>query len=368
MRLQLIIGLLAAIAPAVARAQSSAERAGDASFRVYADDDHVTVISPSASTRAPIGRTLAIDLAANVDIVTAASVDVTSQASITTVHERRYETDVALAWAVNRRLTVTPRLVGSIENDYRSLHAGAAVALDSAHHERTLELAYTAAIDEVGRAGDPSFARAHDGHRLSLTLTQVVDPRTFVDLVADGAIESGYLASPYRYVPIVDPAGVKLYALDEQTPGVRASLAALARVRRAIGRWFVHADYRLYADTWSIVSHTVSARALLPLARGRVTLAALVRGYLQSGASFYRATYVDNGMGAPAWRTRDRVLSPMRSVSASLVADVALGRGSPADGMHLQAAIDLMRFEYLDFVLQHRRDAVVLSLGVTVPF
>jgi hypothetical protein len=167
----------------------------------------------------------------------------------------------------------------------------------------------------------------------------------------------------------VDAAGTRLYSVPEKTPELRLSAAGLVRLRRAVGdRWFLHVDYRLYGDDWGLRSHTGSALCARALRADRVTLGVQARAYTQGAATFYRAAYVDNGAGAPGWRTRDRALGGMRSLSGTLVADLALGGATAADGWHVVASLGGARFVWLDFPPQDRRAAVIGGVSVTAPF
>jgi hypothetical protein len=342
-------------------------RGGDASVRVYTDDDHVTVVTPQVRAATPIGRRFALDVGALVDVVSAASIDVTSAASRTTVHDQRVELDVGAEWAVTRTLSLRPRVVGSIENDYRSLHLGLGARVEALDKNLIVSLDYSGVLDQVLRAQDPYFLRPRSGHRLVAVVTVVAGRRTLIDAVLDGELVDGYQASPYRFVPIEDRGGGRLYSLAEATPDRRLRLAALARLRRALSdHWFFHADYRFYGDSWSILSHTASARLLAGY--GRVVATAEARGYYQGAASFYRAHYVDDGSGPPAWRTRDRALGGVASVLGGLTLDVFVGRGLPADGPHAVLSVDAFHFWWLDFPLQRDRTAASITAGMATRF
>jgi len=91
-RLQLIAAAIASTATlSTATADPTDPDAVTSSFHVYADDDHVTVISPSTRVIAGLGPRTSLAVDATIDAVTGASVDVVSSASPATVHERRVE-------------------------------------------------------------------------------------------------------------------------------------------------------------------------------------------------------------------------------------------------------------------------------------
>ena len=125
MRLQLIIAGAVALAAAEARAQAEVEPAAVAGVRVYADDDHVTVWSPSARATATLPRGVVVDAHVVMDAVTAASIDVTSSASPYAFAERRLEGGGGVAVPVAAQQQVGATVVVSDEHDYTSLRVGA---------------------------------------------------------------------------------------------------------------------------------------------------------------------------------------------------------------------------------------------------
>jgi hypothetical protein len=352
---------------------AGAERAGevapalDASVRFYADDDSVTVVTPSASARVPRGSALRVELDTTIDAITAASVDLVSQASMVPYHERRIEASAAALYSPADFVTALVGISGSTESDYAALTPAVGARIELAQHNTILDLRYQLGLDLVGKVTDPDFAREKRRHGLVLGLTQDLDSQTVVDAVAEARLASGYLANPYRFVPIVDAGGSRLYSLPEAAPDRRAALALVARVRRALGsgRCFVHADYRFYLDDWGVRSHTVSLQGLLPV--HPITLSAQVRGAAQGAADHYRAHYLESENGAPAWRTRDRALGGLFSLAANLTTDLALGSAAMADAPRVSVSGGFMRFVWRDFPLQNARNALVATLAISLP-
>jgi hypothetical protein len=360
MRLQLItvIGVLLATGTAHAQSVADAERAWNSGLRVYADDDHVTVISPSAGAIVPIGDSLVTDLALTVDVVSAASVDVLTQASPDDIDEKRVEVDTGVAYAVSSTLGVRGRAIISHESDYDALRLTGGGRIELAERNTTLDLAYTLALDSIGSAVDDSFDESRTGHQVTASFTQILDARTYVDVVVDAQRFDGYHANPYREVPIVDPSTTALMSVPETTPELRTSVAGLLRVRRAFEtprRWFASAYYRAYADDWDIVSHTGYVHAIIPVASDRVQLGLQGRYYWQGAADFYQASYVGD---VPDYRTRDRTLGGMSTVHGAVTVGVGWFVGS------LGAA----RFSFRDYPAQSGRNAVIISTGAVVPF
>ena len=344
-----------------------AERRAEVGLAVYADDDAVTVVRPSALLAAPAGRA---ELTAEVviDIVSAASVDLVSQASPRGFQETRVEPALTLSLPLSRLATLSLRGFASTESDFDLLGASAGVSLDSASRADTVALTYALSQAAVGRADDPGASRGRTTMQLGASWTRVTDRAGYLDLVLEGELQVGALANPYRYVAIETSTGERCCSVPERTPELRAALAALLRVRRALARdrVFLHVDYRFAADGWGLTSHTVSARALLPVSQ-RAVLGASARGYLQSAADFHRTRYV-GADAVPAYRTRDRNLGPERSASLGLACELALGGAPASDGPHLTVAATWLALFWPGDLLQQRRDAALATVSLEVPF
>jgi hypothetical protein len=366
MRLQLI-ALAAAIAGAGdARADPEDEPEARAALRIYADDDHVTVVSPSAAVAAAIGRSLTLDGDVTADVVTGASVDVVTSASPRTVHERRIEAGLALTRELRigdaSRISALGR--ASHENDYDSFRAGLAIHTELAAHNTVLELRYLGGADQAGDVTDAMFRRTRTTSELVASVSQVLGPRTVATLVVDATLADGYHGSPYRLVPVTIAAMPVPLRVGEVTPSARRSIAVSAQVRRAFGdRWFVTLDDRGYLDDWAVTSETATAEVLRTVG-DRVLLGATMRVYLQGGARFYRGAYLADP-DVPTFRTRDRTLGPMRSLFVSTTADVAL---DDDDRWHLVAAAGVLDTWFLDSPAQSERRALVLTGSLAHPF
>jgi len=363
-RLQLIAAAIASsFTLATATADPTEPEAVTSSFRVYADDDHVTVISPSTRVIAGLGPRTSLAVDATVDAVTGASVDVVSSASPATVHERRVElgTSVTRIVPVGAATSLSAGGQLSHENDYDAFRAFASARAELAERNTTLALRYAAGHDIARAVSIPSFRRTRNSHQLTTTLSQVLDKHTVADLIGEVAWASGYHANPYRTVPVGLPSWPLPMLVDEVTPARRASLAVAGRVRRAIvDDWFATSTYRFYVDDWSVTSHTATVELFHQVAE-RWLVGALGRGYLQDGAAFYRASYVATDE-PPALRTRDRTLGPMRSLYVSATVDTTVG-----PDWHLVLALGVLASWFPEFPAQAERRAVIATTSLSVP-
>ena len=202
MRLQ-----LSALALGALVGGASADVGGGGALRVYADDDDMTVVSPSVSAQVEAGETT-IDAELLADVVSGASIDVITSASPRPVEEQRAELGIKATTAVHPRgaARVDAGLRASSERDHHAVRGSAGIRVEVWERRWTLAARYVAGLDEVGAVGEPGVWRERTLHQPSAGVTAVLDARTVAELAVEGAWTSGYQASPYRRVPLVDPA------------------------------------------------------------------------------------------------------------------------------------------------------------------
>lgn len=325
-----------------------------AGLHVYADDDHVTVVSPSASVRHDLTPHVSLSADTTVDAVSAASVDVVTSASPSTVHEQRVELGLSSTYRDERTRWWTAGVRASHEHDYDSVRLRASGRWELAQRNTTLQLDYVFGYDDVTSMMDASFHRDRDSHEVMLSASQLLNRRAVVDIVVDVTRADGYHASPYRRILVDVPASPLPMRLEEVTPRLRASAAVALRVRYALtDRLTTSGLYRFYDDTWSMRSHTVTTEMLRSI--GDVLVGATLRGYVQTDASFYAAHY----MGEPRYRTNDRTLGPMRSIYGAATFDASLA------SWHLVASAGVLQLWFLDFPAQSDRQALLVYSSAT---
>jgi hypothetical protein len=351
MRLQL--GLLVALAR-MASADPTDEPGASAGLHVYADDDHVTVVSPSASLRTDVTSRVSLSADTTVDAVSAASVDVVTSASPSTVHEQRVELGLSSTYREHRARWWTAGVRASHEHDYDSLRARASGRWELAQRNTTLQLDYVFGYDDVSSMMDRTFHRDRESHELMASASQLLNRRAVLDVIVDVTRANGYHASPYRWILVDVPASPLPMRLDEVTPSLRASAAIAMRLRYAItDRTTTSAMYRFYDDTWAMRSHTVTTDVLRTI--GDWLVGATLRGYVQSDASFYAAHYT----GEPRYRTHDRTLGAMRSIYGAATLD------APLRSWHVVGSLGLLQCWFLDFPAQSDREAVLVFSSAT---
>jgi hypothetical protein len=298
---------------------------------VYRDTDHVSVASPS------IGATFSDEVAGwsigghyLVDVVTAASVDIVSTAS-------SKWTEIRHAGSANASVKyddVAVEASGSIsrEPDYLSLTGGGTLTVELFDKNVTPFLGFSYGKDDVGRTGQPrELWRDKQTVSGRFGVTFVVDRATIASVQADFIEESGYLAKPYRYIPLFAPgvgasvpAGASVEEVNaaradprvaEQVPNRRRRFALSGRLAHRFTSSTIRLDERLYADSWGLLGSTSDFRFPFDAGR-RLTLWPHLRFHIQNQVAFWQRAYElipgpGGELGIPVLRAGDRELGAM---------------------------------------------------------
>lgn len=327
-----------------------------AKTQIYVDNDATTVVSPLVriAKDAWTGSTLGASFIA--DVVSSASVDVITNATKKMTDFRKEGTG-SLSQKIGDT-TLSGAYIYSTENDYRShnLHIGA--AQDLLQKNTTLSLGYTLSLNDVGRSGDPNFHRGLDVHTVDAAWTQNIDARTIFQLSGTFQYNSGYQASPYRFVRIETGDQFKV---PETDPQKRNRVAAVAGVNRHVGQdTALQGDYRFYIDDWGIRSHTVQLRYLVNA--GPLTVRLRGRFYFQNGASFFQSHYQD----VQTFVTADRELSDFWAMLGGAKLSWKIPYASTS--LVLEAKADVFYFSYSNFAYLSSRLGANLEAGLTVQY
>jgi Protein of unknown function (DUF3570) len=363
------VALLLVTGVVFAAGSARAEHSGSAAVYVREDTDHTTVISPRLRLRAPIvNDETHVDLAYSVDVWTSASVDIVASAS-QPVTEQRDELNAGVDHVFGD-LTLGAAYRFSTEPDYKAHGGSIRAALDLANRAFTLAWTGGGSADRVGRAGDASFDKAVTTLTTGLSLTQVVDTETLVQLLYDFALVRGYQASAYRFVSFGSAGACRATAAlcrPETNPRERLRHAIAVRARRALStEWSVGAGYRAYLDDWGMFSNTVRADiAWAP--QPKSTLALAYRFYDQSAAHHYKAQYQVTDL-ALRYFARDKELSPLTSHRVALELDWVWDVAGRNAGLVTALAAAATFYRYRDFSMLDRATAIEVTAAVGMEF
>jgi hypothetical protein len=317
---------MAAVATLLPARMLAAQAEAASAIYVRSDTDHTLVIAPRVRVQAPLAEPTRVTVGYAADIWTSASIDIRTSASKVPVTEQRDELDVSIDHELGD-LTFTAAYRLSDEPDYVSHGVSGGFSYDFAQNNSTIALGLSGSGDHVGRAGDPTFSRSVGTFGGRLTFTQVLGVGTLMQGIYELSRTAGYLASPYRFVPI-GPSGectkavmpdtdLSALCVPEADPKQRLRHALALELRQALsGGASFGLAYRFYTDDWGIVAHTARAELDVHLDDDSI-FGVRYRFYTQGGANFYRAQYLEPA----AYVTRDKELSPLSSHRGGLEID-----------------------------------------------
>jgi hypothetical protein len=302
----------------------------------YADTDHVTVATPSiVGSIADDVEGWSVGGSYLLDAVSAASVDIVSTASAKWTELRHVGSGSASFKRGDLALSFSGGL--SHEPDYLSLGVGGLLSVELMDKNVTPFLGYNYQHDDVGRTGTPKtdWETMHK-HGLQLGTTFVVDRSTIASIVGDGIFERGYLAKPYRYIPLFAegtgadvPVGASVRTVNEMRLGLRPAdrlpdarnrLALTGRLAHRFDTATVRLDQRLYGDNWGLRASTTDARYTVDVGR-RISLWPHARLHVQNAVDFWKRAYEaipgpNDTFGLPPYRTGDRELGGLYTFTA----------------------------------------------------
>lgn len=385
-RMQGLCALLVLVSFALHGAASARAPSASASTELagYTDSMHVHVASPS------IGGTIGDEEAGwsvggryLVDVVSAASVDIVATAS-PRWNELRH---VGSIEATYKRGAASASASGGIsqEPDYRALYGSAVFTLDLLEKNLTPFVAARYGHDDVGRRGLPKdrWELLQKGG-LALGATFVISRAVIASVQVDADFERGYLAKPYRYIPLfapgiaqdiptgAPPAQVNALRLDERPidslPRSRDRYALTGKIAGRVGRTTLRLDERLYMDSWGLKASTTDARVMVDIGE-RFLVWPRLRFHTQSGVSFWQRAYEaitldDGSLAPPRYRTGDRELSRLDTITGGLGLKLRISRSAHAP-LYLSYQLDAAYTLFADALYVTRRWSVFSALGVS---
>jgi hypothetical protein len=350
------VALLVCFSARPAAAQAVVE--ADARTGIYEDTDATRIITTTAKlTVSPIeqfyvgGHYLA-------DVVSSASVDVVSAAT-GRWEETRHEGQGTAGYRDADR-SASASYIYSVENDWRSHTGSLALSHDTMNHQLTLGVSGAFGYNEVGRADDLTFDERMLTGAAHVEAAIVASPHDVVGLTYSFNYVSGYQASPYRYVRFESALSGATLATGERVPDQRARNAFAAKWNHhLVGQTFLRTQARAYLDNWGVTSGTAGAELVQGLV-DVIELGVFVRGYLQSGARFYRAAYSEER----TYMTSDRELSPFVDAFGGLRLGFDVKDAGPFRSLRGDVKGTALLFHYFDFPQLTDRYGVIAELGL----
>ena len=315
--------LVALVSPAVAQDGylSQGEIDVDFLFNYYQQDgenspvtggigtEDMDVLSPVIAVTWKVDDTWTLRSDLGVDSITSASVDA-MDAEISSAS--RQDSRAFLTVAASREVgdqTIT--LLGGIstEYDYNSAMIGGrwtrafnkqntTVSAQVRHYADTLDL-YD--IDGVNQGEDDRSTTD-----VTLSLAQVLGPRTVLTGELYYGVQDGYLGTPFHEVILADGRRVTERLPDERTRAAFGLWLNHAFSERFVGRFY----YRFYDDDWGIQAHTVELEPQFKVGE-RTWVFPILRFHTQDGADYFGLP--GTFLGSEDFITADRDLSEFTS-------------------------------------------------------
>jgi hypothetical protein len=325
----------------------------------YTDNDNNRIVTPTVNVSADIGERWAVAGHAAIDMMTCASVDVVSAATAKGYFQENRQEYGGSVTTRRDLLKLTLGAVHSQENDYSSATGSIAISDEFAKRNTTLSLAYSFTGSDVGRAHDPSFSRRLDSHALTASWTQVLSRSWVAQFSGFVGVLDGFQSSVYRFVHFADGTSG-----PEVAPDLRVRQALAAEVRGSLTpQWFTGASYRLYSDSWGLLSHTGELTATYA-PNDWLSLRLRDRVYQQRGADFYHSVY-DRPM---RYMTIDRELGALYGNLIGLKAAIDLGGLGSTRTWQLDLKYDWMWQKFEDFRWLPERRMSMVEAGLQCAF
>ncbi|MBX3188801.1 MAG: DUF3570 domain-containing protein [Labilithrix sp.] len=356
----------------------------------YTDSTNVHVFSPAINASV-VSPTAGWNVGASyiLDVVTAASPDIVSMAS-RSFKEQRHASAINGGYKVGD-VSLTANANLSSEPDYLSRTLGGSMSVELNDKLITPRVGYNYSNDRIGIRNTPyaQYERNLATHEAEAGVTFVLSPTTLLVTGVTVQFERGEQSKLYRFVPmfpldvvnLVSPgqsiASVNDNRLSvrprEQLPRERDRIAIGARVNHRFPSGTLRVDERLYTDNWGIKASTTDGRYLHDLGE-HLRVWPHLRIHAQSGTSFYRLAYAAEGADGqgtfllPPFRTGDRELSPMISITAGGGARIALTSERASTQFALIIAGEVMYSYYFKSLFIKSRTAVWGSVGLEAEF
>lgn len=362
-------GLLAAVgaAPDPVRAAGDEPWELDTALLIYSEQDRVTVIEPVSRARLDLGDEEYLSVRVVVDSLTGSSASgaipttgpqtfttpsgnatYTTPANQTPLDPSFLDTRVALNLEWEKPLSSALRGVFGLniskEYDYQSIGASASLARDFNKRNTTLSAGLSFSTDTVEPVGGapvgltvmPAFpaVKATQGatqdkevYDFLLGVTQVLDPKTVLQINYSYGHDSGYLSDPYKLLSVVNGADGSLRNTEpyvyEKRPDRRTRQTVYTRLAHQFDKDVATLSYRYFWDDWGITSHTFDVKYRFELGGGHY-LQPQLRYAMQDAADFYRHSLVDGT--AVDFASADYRLGELTTTTLGLKYGIELGR------------------------------------------
>ncbi len=266
-----------------------AEREFSSVVRMY-DDSRTRVISPAIELGSTFNEDrMKIAVHATQDVLTSASSEVRTFSSKGEIEDLRNEYSVNFESQIPDG-TLSVGVVTSDEKDYSSRVVSAGGTREFFTKNTVVGFGFSSGSDVITATANAAFREFKEHQNYSISLSQILSKESLIQFIYDFRVESGYNASPYRRAKLI--TGSSISALNENHPRTRNRHAIGVKYNIFVPKLKTSfaTSYRLYQDSWDVVSHTLEERMTREFSR-KFEIALSLRYYMQSKAKFYQDYY-----------------------------------------------------------------------------
>ena len=316
----------------------------------------ININGPAILIRKSVGDSVSVSAKHYVDTISSASIDVEFIAGASTYKEERIEESLSIDF-LNEKTLMNFSYTNSKENDFLADTFAFGISQDLFGDLTTISMGYAHGDNVIGKTNAPSFSKTSQTDNFNLSIAQVLTKNMIMSSTFDVITDTGFLNNPYRKIRYVNPADSSLYLKeDEVYPATRTSVAFAVRAKYFLPyRAAMHAEYRIYQDSWGINGNNIEVGYTHPFANNWIAEAHF-RTYAQTKADFYNDLFPYSN--AQNFLARDKELSTFNNntIGFGISYEFAKGEGGIIDKASVNFKYDLIQFNYQDF-----RDATQTS-------
>jgi hypothetical protein len=247
-------------------------------------------------------HTITLDF--NIDYYTSASSDKIDPLTVSSASKSDTHIYPSVSWRVrnpNKRTTMGIGYSYSTEYDYNSNGFTAQWAKTSRDNNREVSLRAGIFLDtwkailpaELRPANYGSGAeddrirvdeKPRNSYNLAVSVSQVINKRLQLLLIAEPSFQQGLLSTPYHRVYFTDGS-----LTTERLPGTRLKLPIGLRANYFYGdRMVIRSFYRFYVDDWGMVAHTANLEVPIKITPF-LSVSPFYRFHTQTAVRYFRA-------------------------------------------------------------------------------
>ena len=313
------------------------------------DGGGINISGPAVLVRKSVGDSVSVSAKHYVDTISSASIDVEFILGASSYTEERVEETLSIDF-LNEKTLMNFSYTNSEENDFLANTFAFGISQDLFGDLTTISMGYAHGDNIVGKTGDASFSEISQSDNFSLSVAQVLTKNLIMSTAFDVITDAGFLNNPYRKVRYVDPAdSTEFRREDEAYPATRTSTALAVRARYFMPyRAAVHAEYRIFQDSWGITGNNIEVGYTHPFASDWIA-SLHFRTYAQTKADFYNDLFPASE--SQNFRARDKELSTFNNstVGFGISYEFAKGEGGYIDKASVNFKYDHIQFNYQDF-------------------